>query len=203
MSKFLWLLDMGHGGLRDGKQYTTAPAKMHIFPDGLTIYEGVINRAVGYKLAEELKDLEIDHMVISDDEEDIPLSRRVEEINDFYEIDRSAILISIHSNAGGGSGFEIFTSRGQTRSDKIAEVFAKVYKSHFPEFKFRSDLIDGDSDKEADFYILAKTNCPAVLVENLFFDNRKEAEFLLSSDGQNRLCECLLQCIIAVEGANA
>ena len=42
MSNYLWLLDAGHGGMKDGK-YTTAPGRMHVFEDGLTFYEGVNN----------------------------------------------------------------------------------------------------------------------------------------------------------------
>lgn len=49
-SNYLWLIDAGHGGMVKGK-YTTAPAKMFKFPDGLTIYEGVVNRDIALILA--------------------------------------------------------------------------------------------------------------------------------------------------------
>jgi N-acetylmuramoyl-L-alanine amidase len=103
--------------------------------------------------------------------------------------------LSIHSNAGGGTGFEVFTSPGQTKSDKVANVFCDNYKRFFPDFKFRAGYADGDADKEADFYVLRKTDCPALLVENLFFDNRSEAEFLLSESGQRQIADCLLHSI--------
>ena len=37
------------------------------------------------------------------------------------------------------------------------------------------------------------------LVENLFFDNRKEADYLLSEIGQQRIAQCIVDSIKAVE----
>ncbi len=57
-------------------------------------------------------------------------------------------------------------------------------------------MLDGDEDKEKErqsetFYVLRKTKCPAFLVENLFYDNKFEAQFLLSEAGQRRMARCL------------
>lgn len=41
----------------------------------------------------------------------------------------------------------------------------------------RTDLSDGDKDKESGFYILKHTIMPAVLTENLFMDNKKNMNF--------------------------
>lgn len=198
MSNFLWLLDAGHGGMRNGV-YTTAPSKMHVFPDGLTIHEGVVNRHICNWLIMLLNSEGIEYVKIHDEVEDTPLQVRVQAADNIYRQDSRCIYLSIHSNAGRGQGFEIFTSLGRTKSDKIADIFAKTYKKMFPEFKFRSDLVDGDDVKDRDFYVLRKTDCPALLVENLFFDNRKEAEFLLSASGQKRIAQCLFEGIKEVE----
>ena len=48
------------------------------------------------------------------------------------------------------------------------------------ERKVRRDTSDGDIDKEANFYILKKTICPAFLTENGFFDNPVEASFMMT-----------------------
>jgi N-acetylmuramoyl-L-alanine amidase len=53
----------------------------------------------------------------------------------------------------------------------------------------RKDTTDGDKDKEADFYIIKGANCPAVLTENLFQDNRKDVELLESQYGLQVLTE--------------
>jgi N-acetylmuramoyl-L-alanine amidase len=197
MSKYKWLLDAGHGGFVNG-HYVTAPKKMHKFSDGFTIYEGVINRQICNKLVK-LIEGKYDHRLIHSEVDDLSLQVRVSRADNEFTKDSRCIFLSIHSNAGGGKGFEIFTSKGQTKSDKIAQIFCEVYKKKFPENKFRNDLVDGDDDKEAEFYVLRKTDCPAVLVENLFFDNRQDAEFLMSEVGQNRIADCLFECIEATE----
>jgi N-acetylmuramoyl-L-alanine amidase len=194
MSNYVYLLDAGHGGLINGR-YVTAPKKMFKFPDGVTIYEGVINRHITDKLAVLLKEADIEYWFIHDPQDDNSLQVRVAKADNAYTKDKRCIFLSIHSNAGAGSGFEIFTSKGQTKSDKIAQIFCEVYKKHFPEYPMRSDKLDGDDDKEEDFYVLRKTDCPAVLVENLFFDNHREALFLLSEKGQQELAQCLFECL--------
>lgn len=193
-SNYLWLLDAGHGGITKDGKYTTAPAKMHKF-DEFTIYEGVINRKITDLLIEELEILKIDFATVYDQVEDTPLYQRTTAADNIFRKDKRAIYLSIHSNAGGGSGFEIFTSPGQTKSDKVANIFCETYKKHFLDYPFRADKSDGDADKEADFYVLRKTDCPALLVENLFFDNKHEAELLISDTGQEMMADCLLECI--------
>jgi N-acetylmuramoyl-L-alanine amidase len=198
MSVYKWLIDAGHGGIVNGK-YKTAPRKMFVFPDGLVIYEGVINRLIADKLAKKLSTACIDWKFIHDEDEDDSLLVRVNRADAEFAKDKRCVFLSIHSNAGGGHGNEIYTSKGQTKSDKVAQIFCETYEKCFPNFRFRSDQTDGDADKESDFYVLRKTDCPALLVENLFFDNRKEAEFLLSPEGQEKFADCLFQCILNVE----
>jgi N-acetylmuramoyl-L-alanine amidase len=205
MSNYKWLLDAGHGGMKNGC-YTTAPAKMHTFDDGLVFYEGVNNRAIVSKLMILLTEAGIDHELVFHSSDDTPLVTRVSIANQANFLNNGrCIYLSIHSDAmpeghhGKGSGFSIFTSKGFTRSDKIASIFCKLYEASFPEFKFRKDFSDGDADKEEDFYVLRATRCPALLVENLFFDNRREAEFLLSEEGRRRIASALLKSILENE----
>ena len=118
---------------------------------------------------------------------------------------KNCIYLSVHSDAmpdgahGKGSGFSVYTSVGHTPSDAIAEIFCATYIRRLPEFKFRRNLADGDSDHEENFYVLKNTTCPAILVENLFFDNRKEAEFLLSEAGQSQIAMTLFEAIVTTE----
>lgn len=197
-SNYLWLIDAGHGGMLNG-EYVTAPAKMFTFPDGLTIYEGVVNRQIANLVALKLTEANIDFQFIHDPEEDTSLPVRVLRADASFHKDKRAVLVSLHSNAGGGRGFEIFTSKGQTKSDKIAEVFCKKYKTIYPYKPFRSDGVDGDFDKEGDLYLLRKTDCPAILIENLFFDDYNEAQYLLSKEGQNSIASCIVMAVIDCE----
>lgn len=198
MSKYTYLIDAGHGGLSNGK-YVTAPAKMHKFPDGLTIYEGVINRKIAQKVCDALEDKVINYKKVYDEVKDTELDHRVMIADLTHGRSKNCIYISIHSNAGGGTGNEIFTSPGQTKSDKVANYFCEVYEKRFPNVKLRKDYADGDADKEADFKVLRKTDCPAILIENLFFDNRQEAEYLLSEKGQNEIASAIVEAIELIE----
>ncbi|MDQ9823580.1 hypothetical protein RFZ44_09590, partial [Acinetobacter sp. 163] len=69
-----------------------------------------------------------------------------------------------------GTGWEAYTTPGDTDADLLAsclyEEATKVFGARTPLLKVRTDLTDGDPDKEANFYLLKKTSCPAVLTEN-------------------------------------
>lgn len=191
-SKFLWLLDPGHGGLTKEGHYTTAPAKMHKFDNGLTVYEGVINRAIKDLVKKALITKRIDYAVVADEIEDTSLEHRVRVADSIYAKDNRAVYLSIHSNAGGGSGWEIFTGPGQTESDKFGKVFEKAYRDLGKGFPFRGL-------KEENFYVLRKTDCPALLVENLFFDNLTEAQYLMTAAGRQAIADMIVMAIVACE----
>ena len=205
---FIPIIDAGHGGMT-GDQYNTQ-GKQYTFDDGTQIYEGVINRKIGQQLIDLLDEAGIPyHNLTINEEVDVSLTDRVNVANQLYGRNKNYYFLSIHSNAASNqvsgpgehaSGFEVWTSVGQTKSDELATVAAKWYKREFPEFKFRQDMLDGDEDKEKKhqsetFYVLRKTQGSAFLVENLFYDNRLEAEFLLSSQGQRRIARCLFSII--------
>lgn len=196
---YLWLLDAGHGGIDDKGRYTTAPSKMHVFDDGFTIYEGQINRAIQNLLTIKMKHAELLYKIIQDPISDTPLFNRVFRANLEHAKGNKCIYISIHSNAGGGQGNEVYTSVGKTKSDLLVPFFANSYRIFLPRMKFRQDVSDGDADKEAKFYVLEKTKCPAILVENGFMDNREEAEILKSEAGQEKYAAALFNAIMNIE----
>ena len=196
--KYHWLLDNGHGGIKDGT-YTTAPKKMHTFEDGMTVYEGDFNRKVVDKIARKLSDIGINYTVLVPELDDISLGERVRRADAQYAIDKTCMFVSVHGNGGKGTGFEVFTSVGQTRSDAIAEVFFQKIKEEFPEKVARTDMSDGDSDKEAQFYVLRKTDCPAILTENFFMDRYVDAKLMLSDEGQERIANAHVEAILEIE----
>lgn len=184
------ILDFGHGGLDSNNYYTTSPSKMFKHANGEIAYEGVLNRQIGGHLYTYLRnntDLNIICTVKEDDPRDITLQQRVRITNQYAA--RETLFISIHCNAGGGTGFEIFTTRGTTRSDKLAECIATSVENLYEEvnLKLRYDFSDGDKDKESDFYVLKYTYCPAVLVECGFFDNINDFNLLKDTKFQARI----------------
>ena len=187
-----FVIDAGHGSMHDGK-YMTDPkwGKFYKHSETFTAYEGVTNRAIAAKLITKLKAAGLAYHTVYHEYLDTPLSGIVVNTNGIDAPNK--FFLSIHSNAGKGKGFEVFTSKGETASDKYAEVFCNQLQKDFPEYPLRQDTRDGDKDKEEDFYVLKHTVMPAVLCELLFFDEINQALFLNSDAGQERLAESLFQ----------
>lgn len=179
------LLDAGHGGIVNGV-YQTAGKRSPVWSDGSQLYEGEFNRWIVNGLSERLSLQRIPYVLICPEQRDVSLRTRVNRANIYA--DQSCIYISIHSNAGGGSGFEVFTSKGATESDHIADFFAEEFAQEFPDSRLRADLSDGDYDKDRNFYVLKHTKMPAVLTENFFMDNEEECrEILLTVSGRAKI----------------
>ena len=197
MSKFTFAIDKGHGGMIDGI-YQTLPSKMYEHSPTEIFYEGVWNRLIGDLLLSELEARGIDCIDTTGSQMDIPLDIRVDVINTYYRKYPNLVLISLHANAGGGTGFEVWTSVGQTKSDVFAEVLAHEIMARFDE-PFRQDKQDGDLDKEDHFYILKNTHCPAVLPECLFYDNYADYVKLIDPAFQKQYVETLVNFVLKSE----
>lgn len=81
---------------------------------------------------------------------------------------------SVHINAGGGTGFETFihTSRSSKSVSCQNVVHSAIYS--------KMDVKDRGK-KSANYAVLRQTNMPAILTENLFIDNAKDAKLLKDS----------------------
>ena len=139
------------------------------------------------------------------DQQRAELNFRVKKVNDICKLHGTdnVIYVSLHVNAAGnkgewmkGRGWEIFTSPGKTRSDILATCMWNAASNYLKEVPttIRADWSDGDPDKEANYFVLTKTKCPAVLIENLFMDNKDDLNILMSETGVH----CLER--IVVEG---
>lgn len=181
------LIDPGHGIDTPGKRS----------PDG-KFREYLWNRQVADLLGAKLIAMGIDASPVVTETNDISLSTRVQRVNKVCtQVGASnVILVSIHANAAGngskwmnGTGWECYTTPGETKSDELAECLYQAFSSAFPDKKMRKDMSDGDSDKESQFYIISKTKCPAVLLENFFYDNLEECTWLLQEENKERIAD--------------
>lgn len=184
------LLDAGHGIDTAGKRS----------PDGL-FREYLWNRQVAelaYALLDEAG-YDVDYVVTETN--DIPLKTRVRRVNEVCSLHgaHNVLLLSIHANAAGdgsqwmsAKGWSAYTCKGSTRSDVAAKCMYDAFEEEFTDRKIRKDFSDGDPDWEEDFYILKKTSCPAVLLENFFYDNKEECEWLLLDETKRRIAESIL-----------
>lgn len=207
----IFLLDNGHGGVLNGT-YSTCPNydpkksstwhKMWIH-NGVPIFEGEFNRRVVDEIFKQSRDYDFDLVNIVPEVEDISLKERVNRANTYCETRKDCIFVSIHGNAFNTSatGIEVFTSKGETASDLIAEEIAICLEKQFPNQAMRWDLSDGDKDKEANFYVLKNTKCPAVLTENLFFDNPKDAAIMMSEEGVVKLAKAYVEAFNNIHNA--
>ena len=171
------LIDNGHGIDTKGKR---SPVWQ---PDNAQLFEFEFNRDIANRIYRMLKKEKVDCELVTPEINDVSLDERVRRVNAWHQ-QTPCFLISIHANAGGGTGWEIYTSPGKTLSDTFATIIFNEAKMWLPEFRMRTDYTDGDPDKEANFRILTKTICPAVLTENLFMDNEKDCRFLMSEEGR-------------------
>ena len=115
----------------------------------------------------------------------------------------NVLYVSIHLNAASaddkwhtGTGWEVITSQGKTKSDYLALCLFEAARKNLKGIKLRADYSDGDPDKESNLYVLTNTKCPAVLTENLFQDNKNDVEYLLSEEGRHNIVRTHIEGII-------
>lgn len=192
------LIDAGHGIDTPGKRS----------PDGV-FREYLWNRQVADLVLARLRASGIDADLVVTETNDITLRTRAMRVN--RVCDRlgasNVILLSIHSNAAGdgsrwmtATGWECHTTPGNTKSDRLAECMYEAFSHAFPYKRMRRDLSDGDSDKESNFYILAKTRCPAVLLENFFYDNIDECPWLLLDTTKAKIADAIVDGVLRFLG---
>lgn len=215
MSKVIFL-DAGHGGIDLDGKYTTSPGKLFthskgIFHQGTTFCEGVKNRDFCSLLHKRLVAEGITVISVYHEYLDTPLKERVDTANFYHKNIAEGIYISEHSNATPSHtarGFQAWTSPGQSTSDTYAEKFLQLYKESFvnnlseiateDKVKLLTDLTDGDADYEAKFYVLLNTSMPAILFENLFFDNYFDASILMRKEYLARYVEVQVKWIKSI-----
>jgi len=189
------ILDNGHAKSTPGK-------RSPIFDDGKTqFFEYEFNRDIVKRISEKLEKLGIKYYIIVPElEEDIKLTKRANRANEICKKYGAGkcLLISVHANAAGngktwmkGRGWSVYTTKGVTKSDKIATIFYEEAEKLLPKYNMtlRKDMSDGDPDYESNFTIIYAALCPAILTENLFYDNKIDVDFLMSEEGRNVIAD--------------
>lgn len=184
------LIDNGHGINTRGK-------RSPVWAGGLQLFEYEFNRDIANRVYRTLKKERVDCELLTPEINDVSLDERIRRANAWY-LEKTCFLVSIHANAGGGTGWEIYTSPGLTRSDFYAEIIFNEAKMWMPEFRMRTDYSDGDADKEEEFRIITETRCPAVLTENLFMDTKEDCMFLLSEEGREIISHIHINSILKI-----
>lgn len=203
------LIDNGHGCGVLGKQSPILEGSgLNISPEFVEkgrFKEWKYTRIIANMVVDILKDMKYDARLVTPEDDDASLSERIRRINTICNKygANNVLLISIHANAVGdsskwmeGKGWEAYTTRGETISDKLADFLYKRADTNIKGRKIREDWTDGDRDKEADFYIIKKAKCAAVLTENFFYDNKDDLKYLTSDEGVHSVVRLHVEGII-------
>ena len=180
------LIDNGHGFDTLGK----------LSPDG-KLREYAWAREIAKRLETALKALGYDAQRITPEENDIPITTRVNRINAICKKvgAKNVLLVSIHNNAAGNgswgsaNGFSVFVSKNaSSNSKKCAAMFTDeaIARKMMGNRSIPTGKYWTWSWTTKDIGILKNSNCPAVLTENGFMDNKQECEYLLSESGKQQ-----------------
>ena len=169
------VLDPGHGDTDSGA----------VSIDGLRESDVVLS--IAYKVRDILKH-SFDVYMTRDSDTFVSLNYRSNYANNLGDV---AAFVSIHCNSASNTsatGWEIFTSKGNTGADALAASIGKRYASRF--------TIPARGLKEANFSVLQHTTMPAVLVECCFLSNAEEAKWISSDEIQQQHAEAIADGII-------
>lgn len=180
-------IDAGHGGINSKGHYTTSNGKLYNHLS-FVFYEGYWNRIYVDEFIKQSAGI-FNVVKVYNDVTDTSLKNRVSIANTYNDLIKptQSIYLSFHSNAFNGKarGWSIFTSKGVTKSDYYANHIIKGMESllaKYNNFSIRNYINkELQRDYEENFYVLKNTKIPAVLIENLFFDNLEDANLIMNT----------------------
>jgi N-acetylmuramoyl-L-alanine amidase len=163
-------IDAGHGGADVGA----------LGPTGLKESDMSLDVC---KRIQRLLQPHVDVVMTRDKDEFLTLTERAEICNKHG----CSVFLSYHFNSAQSllaNGWEIFTTKRDNNSDKLATRIGEEHAVQFPSQYARNDWTDGDLDKEANFAVIRLANCASVLMEGEFIHTHMGEEFI--KDEANR-----------------
>ena len=118
---------------------------------------------------------------------------------------KNVLYVSIHVNAVGtddkwhdANGWQVCVSdRASEGSKKLANCLFDAAKKN--NLKMRQPTA-AQKYWPQNLFVLNNTKCPAVLTENLFQDNKKDVDFLLSNEGRHAIARLHVEGILKYIG---
>ena len=183
------VFEAGHGKDTPGK---CSPDK--------SLMEWEYNRKICAELVEELKARGITYVyTYGSEDKDLSLAERVRLVNKVCSEhgSKNVLFISIHGNAAGSGdwmsakGWSGFVVEGARTAEKCCTEMYKAFEEEFTDRSFR--YYGGKSNPvwKYPFYVCKHTYCPAMLLENFFYDNREECEFMKRADTPKRVAKAI------------
>ncbi len=140
-------------------------------------------------------ELGVDCVIDILDDVEKSLNYRAQLVNKIVrESNDDCIYVSVHLNAAGNEGKWLDAS-GWTvwiynkASEKSKKLALSLFDVAEDKKLFGNRYIPKTKWFTANFCVLRETICPAVLTENMFQDNKKDAEYLMSDEGKKEICD--------------
>ena len=180
------LIDNGHGIDTDGKRSPKGEFGV--------LYEWKWAREIARPLVDRLRKLGYDAELVVTEDHDISLGERCRRVNRWCDKlgSKNVLFISVHSNASSDcsdwqtpNGWsEFIYTKASNASKRLAQcLYAEAEKRGLK----GNRSVPVEKYWTANFFVLKNTKCPAVLTENLFYDNKKDYEYLMSETGREAI----------------
>lgn len=185
------LIDNGHGVNTPGK---CSPDK--------TVLEWKETRTIAKLLNDKLKSLGYTSYLLVTEDTDISLKERAKRANEYCKKygSKNVVLVSIHLNAAGddgkwhdATGFSSHVSNNaSTKSKQLAKL---LWDEAIKQGLKGNRYVPKEGYHAQNLAICRDTNCPAVLTENLFQDNKEDCKIIISQEGKYKIVQAHVDAI--------
>lgn len=161
-------LDVGHGGSDSG-----------------AIGNGLLEKNLTLQISKKINSLlsEYDNVTVKmsrSTDKTLSLKQRTDEANKWG----ADLLLSVHINAGGGTGFESFIYNGTVNYNTV-KYRGVIHDEIMKQLKGVRDR----GKKKANFHMLRESKMVALLTENMFIDTKNDADQLKKQSFINQVAQ--------------
>lgn len=158
------------------------------------VKEKDLNLSIALACRDELKRHGVEVRMSRTKDENDPLSEEIRECN-AYAPD---LAVSIHNNAGGGDGAEVFHHHGGGKGKILAEnILAEIVKVGQ---NSRGAKVRKNSNGKDYYGFIRETPCPSVIVECAFVDNASDLKILATESDRQKVGRAIAKGILKTLG---
>ena len=179
MANKIITIDAGHGLYTPGKQTLASLGTVY---KEWTLNDKVVSKVID--MLNQYKGVEIHRIDDQTGKTDVALTTRVSKSNSL----KADIHISVHHNAGGGTGTEVYWhTHGTTEDKKLASIVA-------PKLATKTGM-KNRGVKQAQFAVLG-CKATAILIEGGFMDKASDYKIITSDKGQQLYAEAVVESLV-------
>lgn len=162
------------------------------------IREETVNLNMALACRDYLKDYDVDVRISRTKDENDPLIEEIRECNKFITKRSQGMAVDFHNNAGGGDGFEAYHSVKGGDGRVLAYAIEKEIKAIGQNSR---GVRSRKNSSGGDYYgFIRQTIAPAVIIECVFVDNKKDASQADTLAEQRAFGEAVAKAIIKTMG---